>query len=939
MSDKEEPNPEDDKNFWVDRAKTGRSGCKKCKQKIDTGTVRIAKMGYNPFGSGKMKQWHHIDCILEVFKKQRQTTAKIEVVDDMGGWDDLTPEDQEEVLSRFPESLRESNKDRDVPERKIPSSSEKKSKTPKKKAKSSDHDSQEDEAPSSSKKSKTESKSEAKKSKDKDRKQEDQKSSAENERDVKYAEKDNSFREFRKICAEVADIASYTSKTEVLKEFFQKGTGKDKFRGDLVLWTKLLLPGAVKRIYNLQSKQLVKLFSRLFGTNQDAMLESLEQGDVAETVRIFFEQSRKVKPAKKGCLSLQQVDSFLEELSKMTREDDQVYHFEQICSQCTSNDLKMIIRLVKHDLRINSGPKHILNAIHPDAYQAFQTSRDLDSVVRKLGLGEDSKESSGDEGDEDSSSSKSNIALKLMTPVLPMLAEACKSVEQAMKKCPHGMYSEIKYDGERVQVHKKGNEFKYFSRSLKPVLEHKVRHFKDFLPKAFPHGKDLKDEFNDACVCLFIFDCIYFNGESLLGRPIRERKKILQENMKEIEHHVVLSEMEEIHQPEDLEGMMTKVFRLGLEGLVLKDIESTYKPGKRHWLKVKKDYLFGGSMADSADLVVLGAWYGTGNKGGMMSVFLMGCYNPASKKWCTVTKVHGGHDDKTLEKLQTELDMVKISKDASKVPDWLSCKKTMIPDFVAKDPKAQPVWEISGAEFSQAEIHTADGISIRFPRVTKIRDDKDWKTATNLPELKVLFKKSKETSDFTLKPSSKRKDEPSSSKPRSTSPPPKKIKKEEKKDEGKEDANSNTTESKTSSSKRHAASPTNRRSASPPPKKIKKEKAEEKESADENVNSDCNSENEEWSKKVTKINGLKNPLPDIFNGVKLCIPQEVREKFPEAEKYVIAFGGTLLPESEQDEATHVLGNKVAGKVCVKYRWFYDSVVSEQRQDETKYKIP
>lgn len=72
---------------------------------------------------------------------------------------------------------------------------------------------------------------------------------------------------------------------------------------------------------------------QLFGTDQDAMLESLEQGDVAETVRIFFEQSRKVKPAKKGCLSLQQVDSFLEELSKMTREDDQVYHFEQICSQ------------------------------------------------------------------------------------------------------------------------------------------------------------------------------------------------------------------------------------------------------------------------------------------------------------------------------------------------------------------------------------------------------------------------------------------------------------------------------------------------------------------------------------------------------------------------------------------------------------------------------
>lgn len=45
-----------------------------------------------------------------------------------------------------------------------------------------------------------------------------------------------------------------------------------------------------------------------------------------------------------------------------------------------------------------------------------------------------------------------------------------------MKKCPNGMYSEIKYDGERVQVHKNGDHFSYFSRSLKPVLPHKVWH-------------------------------------------------------------------------------------------------------------------------------------------------------------------------------------------------------------------------------------------------------------------------------------------------------------------------------------------------------------------------------------------------------------------------------------------------------------------------------
>ena len=55
-----------------------------------------------------------------------------------------------------------------------------------------------------------------------------------------------------------------------------------------------------------------------------------------------------------------------------------------------------------------------------------------------------------------------------------MQAEACKSVEMAMQKCPNGMLAEVKYDGERLQVHKRGNDFNYFSRSLKPVLPHKV---------------------------------------------------------------------------------------------------------------------------------------------------------------------------------------------------------------------------------------------------------------------------------------------------------------------------------------------------------------------------------------------------------------------------------------------------------------------------------
>lgn len=100
----------------------------------------------------------------------------------------------------------------------------------------------------------------------------------------------------------------------------------------------------------------------------------------------------------------------------------------------------------------------------------------------------------------------------------------------------------------------------------------------------------------------------------------------------------------------------------------------------------------------------------------------------------------------------------------------MSLNRQHVPDLVVEDPKKAPVWEITGTEFSKSESHSADGISIRFPRVTKIRlvynkgtictngrifqsaqvlfrDDKDWKTATNLPRLKILYEKSKEESD------------------------------------------------------------------------------------------------------------------------------------------------------------------------------------------------
>ena len=87
-----------------------------------------------------------------------------------------------------------------------------------------------------------------------------------------------------------------------------------------------------------------------------------------------------------------------------------------------------------------------MDALDCNAYAAYQASSDLRNVVEKWIAG--NKEGSSVPGLKKTLS----VHATLMTPVKPMLAEACKSVEHAFKKCPNGMFSEIKYDGERVQV-------------------------------------------------------------------------------------------------------------------------------------------------------------------------------------------------------------------------------------------------------------------------------------------------------------------------------------------------------------------------------------------------------------------------------------------------------------------------------------------------------
>ncbi|AIU41289.1 dna ligase [Sucra jujuba nucleopolyhedrovirus] len=589
------------------------------------------------------------------------------------------------------------------------------------------------------------------------------------------------FSDFVNLCTKVANVKAYTAKTKILKKYFAKLT-----KPEILLICQLLLPSISKRVYNLKDKQLIKIFANLLDCDQSVMMEQLRKiGRVNVVIQTNFvkamaNNSNNYKPTTRR-LTLSQVVDFLEKLELCTRENDQTTLFRDIINQCTGEELNLLVCLVKNDLRLNAGPKHVLNAIDPNAYKHYQITPDLNRIVERF----TNNDNCVDDGDNANFEAATNIhkrsrnvslEISLMTPVTPMLADVCKSMSTAMKKCPDGMLAEIKYDGERVQIHKKRERFQFYSRSLKSVSAHKIvgldeclRHiidpdidvvldaeivlFDTIAQKPLPFGTlgvHKKKNFSQSHVCLYVFDCLYYDGECLLNQPLHYRRDILMKHIVSITPQsgaarIKISEAQFVNDSQKLTLLVEDALQRGLEGLVLKPINSVYAPGKRHWLKIKKDYLCDGAMADSVDLVVLGAWYGSGKKGGFLSTFLMGCLDTNRNVWTTVTKVHTGHTDDELKRCNALLLplMIKIERDESP-PAWLDCHRTMIPDMIATHPKLMPVWEVTGAEFTKtSNVHTANGISIRFPRITRIREDKTWQTATDLNALMHLYNQSK----------------------------------------------------------------------------------------------------------------------------------------------------------------------------------------------------
>ena len=261
--------------------------------------------------------------------------------------------------------------------------------------------------------------------------------------------------------------------------------------------------------------------------------------------------------------------------------------------------------------------------------------------------------------------------------------------------------------------------------------------------------KNVKQEDIKIKVCCFLFDIIYLNEKDLCNHTLNQRRDVLKDYFLDYEdENFKLTKYINSQNPEDILAFMDDAIKSGCEGLIVKalDLEnSNYQPGERNfnWLKLKKDYMKDSTIGDSLDLVPIGAEYGKGKRTGAYGSFLLACYNEDNECFETVSMTGAGLKDENLKNFHEIL-----SKTIIKNP--LSNYK--INNNTKVDVWFEPtlVWEIKTADLSLSPVYTAGsslinnnnsnkGISLRFPRFIKSRDDKKPFDATSSEEIFRMY--------------------------------------------------------------------------------------------------------------------------------------------------------------------------------------------------------
>ena len=471
-------------------------------------------------------------------------------------------------------------------------------------------------------------------------------------------------------------------------------------------------------------------------------------------------------------ITLERVYDTLLKIAKLEgrrSQDMKIKYISSLLNDATTNESKFILKILLGTLRLGIAENTLMDAL-AITYTGEKDNRELIenayNVSSDLGYVSEIVAKQGIDG-------VKKFEISVFNPVRPMLADRVKSEEDAIKKFQCEFAAEYKLDGERAQIHKKGNEIIIFSRSLEKItqyypdivekipnilicdeciLEAEVVAINEdtgnFLPfQELMHRRrkyKVEKAVSEYPITVNFFDVLYLDGKKMIDLPYLERRKNLLKIVKADKFAKVIP-MSIIKNKIDVLEILENSINSGCEGLMLKTLQSSYRAGMRgnNWLKLKREYQ--NELGDSLDLIVIGAFFGKGRRTGRYGTLLLATYNSENDTYSSICKVGTGFTDESLDQLYQILSPNVTIKKNSKVESDMNADVWFDPHLVI---------EIVASEITLSPIHKTgfnalrkeSGLALRFPKFTgKIRSEKNVEDASTDNEVIALYQSLKKS--------------------------------------------------------------------------------------------------------------------------------------------------------------------------------------------------
>ena len=563
-------------------------------------------------------------------------------------------------------------------------------------------------------------------------------------------------------------------------------------------------------MYGLKEKAIAKLLKTTMGlAEKSSAFQSLVDfkrpvygssstttGDFAlRCYEVFKERALKDEPSN---FTVEDVNGLLDRLSIAQKEDTQLPIFERFFANMNAEELTWLIRIILRQMKIGATERTFFDLWHPDAESLYNISSSLRRVCWEL-YDPAVRLESNDKG------------IHLMQCFQPQLAQFQMHSFQKMvdrmrpTENDRAFWIEEKLDGERMQLHmvsdasvRGGKRFSFWSRKAKDysylygsglyddhsaltchiregfhenvrniILDGEMITWDPKLDKIVGFGtlktaalaeRDNPFTNTEQRPLYRVFDILYLNDTPLTGYTLRDRRSALEQSVRSVHRRMEVHSYHEATKADEIEPLLRKVVAEASEGLVLKNPRSMYRLNERNddWMKVKPEYMT--EYGESLDCIVIGGYYGSGRRGGILSSYLCGLkVNKDQEKCYSFFKVGGGF---------SAADYTNIaSRTEGKWKTW--DRKTPLTQYIELaggnlQHERPDVWirpsDSIVLSVKAASVHTTEqfrtGVTLRFPRFQKFPDkDRDWTNALTIQgflELQSQIEEGKEQKKFEI---------------------------------------------------------------------------------------------------------------------------------------------------------------------------------------------